>query len=38
MSDGKTPSTYEYNVETTHKVVELAHACGVSVEGELGVV
>jgi len=36
MSDGKTPSTYEYNVETTHKVVELAHACGVSVEGELG--
>jgi fructose-bisphosphate aldolase, class II len=36
MSDGKTPSTYEYNVETTRKVVELAHACGVSVEGELG--
>lgn len=36
MSDGKTPSTYEYNVETTSKVVELAHACGVSVEGELG--
>jgi fructose-bisphosphate aldolase, class II len=36
MSDAKTPSTYEYNVETTHKVVELAHACGVSVEGELG--
>ncbi|HRJ52372.1 MAG TPA: fructose-bisphosphate aldolase class II [Candidatus Thiothrix moscowensis] len=36
MADGKTPSTYEYNVETTRKVVELAHACGVSVEGELG--
>jgi fructose-bisphosphate aldolase class II len=36
MSDGKTPSSYEYNVETTRKVVELAHACGVSVEGELG--
>lgn len=36
MSDAKTPSTYEYNVETTRKVVELAHACGVSVEGELG--
>ena len=36
MSDMKTPSSYEYNVETTRKVVELAHACGVSVEGELG--
>ncbi|MEW6131546.1 MAG: class II fructose-bisphosphate aldolase [Pseudomonadota bacterium] len=34
--DGKTPSTYEYNVEVTRKVAELAHACGVSVEGELG--
>ncbi|HEX5636550.1 MAG TPA: ketose-bisphosphate aldolase, partial [Gammaproteobacteria bacterium] len=34
--DGKTPATYEYNVEVTRKVVELAHACGVSVEGELG--
>lgn len=34
--DGKTPSTYEYNVEVTRKVVALAHACGVSVEGELG--
>lgn len=37
MSDAKTPSTYEYNVEVTAKVAELAHACGVSVEGELGV-
>ncbi|MDD5391791.1 MAG: fructose-bisphosphate aldolase class II [Thiothrix sp.] len=36
MADGKTPSSYEYNVDTTRKVVELAHACGVSVEGELG--
>ena len=36
MADGKTPSTYEYNVETTRLVAELAHACGVSVEGELG--
>ncbi|TCS64274.1 class II fructose-bisphosphate aldolase [Varunaivibrio sulfuroxidans] len=36
MEDGKTPSTYDYNVETTRKVVETAHSCGVSVEGELG--
>lgn len=36
MQDGKTPSSYEYNVETTSKVVEMAHAGGVSVEGELG--
>ncbi len=34
--DGKTPTTYEYNVEVTRKVVEMAHAGGVSVEGELG--
>ena len=37
LSDGKTPSSYDYNVEVTTKVSELAHACGVSVEGELGV-
>ncbi len=36
MTDGKTPSSYEYNVEVTRKVVEMSHACGVSVEGELG--
>jgi len=36
MTDGKTPSTYEYNVDVTRKVVEMAHAGGVSVEGELG--
>jgi len=34
--DGKTPTSYEYNVDTTKKVVDMAHACGVSVEGELG--
>ena len=36
MADGKTPSSYEYNVDVTRKVAELAHACGVSVEGEVG--
>ena len=36
MTDGKTPSSYDYNVETTRRVVDMAHACGVSVEGELG--
>lgn len=36
MPDAKTPSTYEYNVETTRRVVEAAHSIGVSVEGELG--
>ena len=37
MPDMKTPSTYEYNVEITSRVVEMAHVVGVSVEGELGV-
>jgi len=36
MDDGKTPSSYEYNVDVTRRTVEMAHACGVSVEGELG--
>jgi len=36
LSDAKTPSSYEYNVDVTRKVVEMAHAVGVSVEGELG--
>ena len=36
-ADGKTVASYEYNVETTKKVTELAHSIGVSVEGELGV-
>ncbi len=35
-SDGKTPADYDYNVQVTQKAVEMAHACGVSVEGELG--
>ena len=34
--DAKTPSSYDYNVEVTRKVVDLSHAVGVSVEGELG--
>ena len=34
--DGKTPASYDYNVAVTLEVVKLAHACGVSVEGELG--
>jgi fructose-bisphosphate aldolase class II len=34
--DGKTPTDYDYNVNVTRKVVDMAHACGVSVEGELG--
>ena len=34
--DGKTPSSYEYNLEVTGKACEMAHAVGVSVEGELG--
>lgn len=36
MPDGKSVASYEYNIEVTAKVVELAHARGVSVEGELG--
>ncbi len=34
--DMKTPSSYEYNVDVTSRVVDMAHAVGVSVEGELG--
>jgi fructose-bisphosphate aldolase, class II len=34
--DGKTIADYEYNVDVTRKVVQMAHALGVSVEGELG--
>jgi fructose-bisphosphate aldolase class II len=34
--DGKTPADYAYNVKVTREVVQLAHARGVSVEGELG--
>jgi len=36
MSDMKTPATFEYNVDVTRTVVQMAHAGGVSVEGELG--
>ena len=36
MEDGKTPSSYEYNVAVTREVVKFSHAIGVSVEGELG--
>jgi len=35
--DAKTPASYEYNVDVTRRVTEMAHSCGVSVEGELGV-
>ncbi len=36
MEDAKTPASYDYNVDVTRKVCEIAHAVGVSVEGELG--
>ena len=36
MEDGKTPADYDYNVRVTAEVVKMAHAQGVSVEGELG--
>ncbi|MFO1272077.1 MAG: class II fructose-bisphosphate aldolase [Rubrivivax sp.] len=36
LEDQKTPASYDYNVEVTRRVVEMAHAVGVSVEGELG--
>ena len=35
-ADGKTPATFDYNVDVTRKVVNAAHAKGVTVEGELG--
>lgn len=35
-SDGKTPADYDYNVGVTRTVVNFSHACGVSVEGEIG--
>ena len=34
--DQKTPASYEYNVDVTRLTVKMAHACGVTVEGELG--
>ena len=36
QEDGKTPGDFEYNVKVTREVVEMAHARGVTVEGELG--
>ncbi len=35
--DGKTPSTFDENVAATREVVEMAHAKGITVEGEIGV-
>ncbi|MDX2273530.1 MAG: class II fructose-bisphosphate aldolase [Cyanobacteriota bacterium] len=35
-ADAKTPASFEYNVQVTRTVVDVAHAIGVSVEGELG--
>ncbi len=34
--DAKTPASYDYNIEVTRRVCDMAHAVGVSVEGELG--
>jgi len=36
QEDGKTIASYEYNVDVTRRVVEMAHTVGVTVEGELG--
>jgi fructose-bisphosphate aldolase class II len=36
MEDGKTPSSFDYNVNVTKTVVEMAHKVGATVEGELG--
>jgi fructose-bisphosphate aldolase, class II len=36
QADGKTIASYDYNVDVTRRVVEMAHVIGVSVEGELG--
>ncbi|PKO45454.1 MAG: fructose-bisphosphate aldolase class II [Betaproteobacteria bacterium HGW-Betaproteobacteria-3] len=34
--DAKTPASYDYNLAVTRRVCDMAHAVGVSVEGELG--
>ncbi|CAG1771862.1 partial fructose-bisphosphate aldolase, class II, partial [uncultured bacterium] len=36
LEDMKTPASFDYNVKVTRAVVQMAHACGVSVEGEIG--
>jgi fructose-bisphosphate aldolase, class II len=35
-ADGKSIASYDYNVQVTRQVVDMAHAVGVTVEGELG--
>jgi fructose-bisphosphate aldolase class II len=35
-ADGKTIASYDYNVNVTREVVDMAHALGITVEGELG--
>jgi fructose-bisphosphate aldolase class II len=36
LEDQKTPASYKYNLDVTRRTVAMAHACGVTVEGELG--
>src|SRR5512138_3238917 len=36
QADGKSIASYDYNLDVTRKVVEMAHGVGVTVEGELG--
>jgi fructose-bisphosphate aldolase class II len=36
QEDAKTPASFEYNARVSRHVVDIAHAIGVSVEGELG--
>jgi fructose-bisphosphate aldolase class II len=36
QADGKTIASFDYNVDVTRKVVDMAHKLGVTVEGELG--
>ena len=36
LEDMKTPASFDYNLQMTQTVVRMAHACGVSVEGEIG--
>ena len=35
-ADGKSIASYDYNVDVTRQVVDMAHRLGVTVEGELG--
>jgi len=35
-ADGKTIASYEYNLDVTKQVVQMAHVRGITVEGELG--